>query len=59
MIDIDLNAKRAALSIKELLPEEVAPEPVKKAQKKEVEKTEHSEELDVSLGDVLNFDIKE
>lgn len=58
VLEIDINSKRAALSIKELLPVEIASEPVTD-DKKEAEKTEHNEELAVSLGDVIDFDKKE
>ena len=58
VLEIDINSKRAALSIKELLPVEIASEPVTD-DKKEAEKTEHNEELAVSLGDVIGFDKKE
>jgi 4-hydroxy-3-methylbut-2-enyl diphosphate reductase len=58
VLEVDKNAKRIALSIKELLPMESDPEIVKTPDE-EIEKSEHNEDMKVSLGDVIDFNIKE
>ena len=58
VLEVDKDAKRIALSIKELLPLESEPESVKTPDA-EIDKSEHSEDMKVSLGDVIDFNIKE
>jgi 4-hydroxy-3-methylbut-2-enyl diphosphate reductase len=56
VLEVDEGNKRVALSIKELLAPDAEPEEVSK---EEVEDpNSHSEELDVSLGDVIDFNIQ-
>ncbi len=54
VLEVDESNKRVALSIKELLAPDAEPEDISK---EEEDQSSHSEELDVSLGDVIDFNI--